>query len=110
MLAPLALQRENSHCRINKISLAKKIIPELNHSSSPYLSPPEFFLFHKIKSTLKERRLEDTENIKRNATKQFLVLHENNYKKCFQQSYKQSKRHVIFQGVYLKNIKRYIRL
>jgi hypothetical protein len=82
--------------------LAKKIIPELNHSSSPYLSPPEFFLFHKIKSTLKERRLEDTENIKRNVTEQFLALRENNFKKCFQQSYKRSKRHLTFQGVYFE--------
>jgi hypothetical protein len=49
--------------------LAKEYIPELNHSICPDLTPPDFFLFHKIKSTLKERRFEDTENIKRNVKK-----------------------------------------
>jgi hypothetical protein len=44
--------------------LAKHGIPELNHPPySPDLSPPDFFLFPKIKSTLKGRRFEDKESI-----------------------------------------------
>jgi hypothetical protein len=38
---------------------------------------PEFFLFHKIKSMLKWKRFEDTEDIKRNVTKGLLALHAN---------------------------------
>jgi histone-lysine N-methyltransferase SETMAR len=54
---------------------AKQDIPEVNHPPpprpySPDLSPPEFFLFPEIKSTLKGRRFEDTEDIKRNVTSQ----------------------------------------
>jgi hypothetical protein len=49
--------------------LAKHGIPELNHAPpySPDLFPPDFFLFPEIKSTLKGRRIEDTEDIKRNV-------------------------------------------
>jgi hypothetical protein len=46
--------------------MAKQRIPELNQLQiSPHLSPPDIFLFPKIKYTLKGRRFEDTENIKR---------------------------------------------
>jgi histone-lysine N-methyltransferase SETMAR len=55
--------------------LAKLGIPELNPPpNSPDLSPPDFFFFPKIKSTLKGRRFEDTEDIKRNVTKELLTL------------------------------------
>jgi histone-lysine N-methyltransferase SETMAR len=68
--------------------LAKKGIPELNHPPySPDLSPPDFFLFPQIKSTLKGRRFEDTEDIKRTVTEELLALHANEFKKCFQQFY-----------------------
>jgi hypothetical protein len=64
--------------------LAKEGIPKLNTSQySPYLSPPGFFLFPKIKSTLKGGRFEDTEDIKRNVTKELLALHTNEFKKVF---------------------------
>jgi hypothetical protein len=46
-----------------------------------------FFSFPKIKSMLKGKRLEDTENIKGNVTKELLALHANEFKMCFQQFY-----------------------
>jgi hypothetical protein len=59
------------------------VIPELNHPPcSPDLVPPEFFLFPKIKSTLKGR-FEDTEDIKGNITKGLLTLHASEFKKGF---------------------------
>jgi histone-lysine N-methyltransferase SETMAR len=64
--------------------LEKQEIPELNHPPySPDLSPSHLFLFLKIKFTLKGRRFEDKENIKRNVTKELLALHANEFKKCF---------------------------
>jgi histone-lysine N-methyltransferase SETMAR len=43
---------------------AKQGVPELNHPPySPDLSPPDSFLFPKIKSTLKGRRYKDMEGI-----------------------------------------------
>jgi hypothetical protein len=56
--------------------LANQETLELNQPPcSPDLSPPDFFLFPKMKSTVKGRRFEDTENIKINA------LHANEFKK-----------------------------
>jgi hypothetical protein len=67
------------------------MIPELNQP--PYssdLSPPDFFLFFKIKYMVNGRRFEDTEYIKRNVTKELLELHEDEFKKFFQQFYEQA--------------------
>jgi hypothetical protein len=67
--------------------LAKQGILELN--PPPYsseLSPPDFILFPKIKST-PEGRFEDTEDIKRKATKELLALHANEFEKSSQQFY-----------------------
>jgi hypothetical protein len=50
--------------------LAKQGIPEFHQT-------PDFFLFPKIKSMLKGRRFEDTEDIKRHVTKELLALHAN---------------------------------
>jgi hypothetical protein len=60
--------------------------------SPPYpyillIYPHETFLFHKIKSTLKGRRFEDTKGVKRNITTELFALHTNEFKKCFQQFY-----------------------
>jgi transposase len=68
--------------------LAKQGISELNYRPPPYspdLSPPDISLFLKIKSTLKVRIFEDTEDIKRNVSKELLALHAIEFKKCFQQ-------------------------
>jgi hypothetical protein len=68
--------------------LAKQGIPELNQPPYfPDLSPPDFFLFPKIKSMLKRRKFEDRESIKGNVTKELLALHANEFRKCFQQFY-----------------------
>jgi hypothetical protein len=62
----------------------------------------------KIKSTLKGRRFEDTEDIKRNVTKELLALHANEFKRCFQQIYDaENVRHL--KEIILRNIKRYVR-
>jgi hypothetical protein len=61
-------------------------------------SPPHILLIYpqhtfsyspKIKSTLKWR-FEDTDDIKRNVTKELLALLANEFKKCFQQFYERA--------------------
>jgi transposase len=82
------------------------VIPESNHHfPPPYssdLSPPDFFLSCKIKSMLNGRRCEDTEDIKRNVTKELLALHENEFRKYFQQFYEQAQRCMTSQGDYFE--------
>jgi hypothetical protein len=53
--------------------------------------PHQICLFPKIKSTLKGRRFEDMEDIKRNVTKELLELDANEFKKCFQRFYEGEK-------------------
>jgi hypothetical protein len=70
---------------------------------SPDLSPPDFFLFPKIKAMLNGRRFEDTENIGRYVTKKKkrFTSHANGFKKCFQQFYERAQKCVTSQGDYL---------
>jgi hypothetical protein len=92
-------------CSSSKPVFGKKRggIPELNQPLySPDLSPPDFFLFPQIKYMLKGRRFEDTEDIKRNVTKELLALHADEFKKCSQQFYEQAQKCVTFQGDYFE--------
>jgi hypothetical protein len=83
--------------------LAKQGIPDLNPPIfSTDLSPPDFFLFPKMKSVPKRRRFEDTEDIKRHVTKKLLALHANEFKKCFQQFYERAQIFVTYQGDYFE--------
>jgi hypothetical protein len=73
--------------------------------SPPYsndLSPPDFFLFPRDISTLRSRRFEDTEGIKKNVAKELLALHANEFKKCFQQFYKREQKCATSQGHYFE--------
>jgi hypothetical protein len=81
--------------------LAKLGIPQLNLAPySPDLSPPVIFLFPKIKFTLKGRKFEDMEDIKRTVTKKLLALNANEIKKCFQQFFVYAQKCVTFQEDY----------
>jgi hypothetical protein len=84
--------------------LAKQEIPELNHHPySPDLSPTNIFLFPKIKSMLKGRRFEGTEDIKRTVTKELLALHANEFKKWFLQFYESAQKCVKSPGDYFED-------
>jgi hypothetical protein len=68
--------------------LAKQRISELSHPPySPDLSPPDFFVYPKIKFMLKGGRFDDMEDVKRNATKKLLALHADLLKRSFQLFY-----------------------
>jgi histone-lysine N-methyltransferase SETMAR len=67
---------------------------------SPDLSPPDFFLLPEMRSTLKRRRYEDTEDIERNVTNELLALHANEFRKCFQQLYERAQKCVTSQDYF----------
>jgi hypothetical protein len=69
---------------VRPCSIKKEVSPPPNSSD---LSSPDLFFFPKIKSTLKDRRFEDTEDFKRIVAKELLALHANEFKPCFQQFY-----------------------
>lgn len=51
---------------------------------SPDMSPPDFFLFPKIKNTLKGHRFQDIETIKQNSTQQLQAIPNSAFQKCFE--------------------------
>ncbi|GFT53189.1 uncharacterized protein TNCV_4232931 [Trichonephila clavipes] len=51
---------------------------------SPDMSPPDFFLFPKIKNTLKRHRFQDIETIKQNSTQQLQAIPKSEFQKCFE--------------------------
>jgi hypothetical protein len=74
---------------------------------SPDLSPPDFFLFPIIKSTLKGRRFEDTENIKINIITKLSALNENEFKRV-SNNFTGENKTVSYLKIILKNIKKYV--
>ena len=51
---------------------------------SPNLAPAPFFLFPKLKATLKERRFQTTEEIQENATRELRAITESAFQEAFQ--------------------------
>ncbi|GFV57676.1 mariner Mos1 transposase [Trichonephila clavipes] len=51
---------------------------------SPDMSPSDFFLFPKIKNTLKGHRFQDIETIKQNSTQQLRAISKSEFQKCFE--------------------------
>jgi len=54
-------------------------------SYSPYLAQNDFWLFPKIKSTLKGRRFQDTDNVQKNVMLALKAVPQQQFQKCSQQ-------------------------
>jgi len=65
--------------------LATKQITVLEHpASSPDLDPNDFFLFPKIKETLKGRHFDDIDDIRSNTTAAQKAIPQNQFQNCFE--------------------------
>jgi hypothetical protein len=65
--------------------LAKHPIPTLSQTpSSPRLSPPNNFLFPKLKITLKRKRFQSVDDIITNAKNDLKVTPQTSFEECFQ--------------------------
>jgi hypothetical protein len=81
----------------------KILITEMEHPSySPDLAPSDFWLFPKIKSALKGRRFQDTEDIKKNVTMALKAIPQQKFQKCFQQWQHHWAKCTAAQGEYFK--------
>jgi len=73
--------------------LAKHQTAVLSHPPySPDLAPADFFLFPKLKSTLKGRRFQTMEEIQENAIRELRAITESAFQEAFQQRKKYSER------------------
>jgi len=73
-----------------------------NPPYSPDLTPADFFLFPKLKTTLKGRRFQTIEEIQENATRELRAITENAFQEAFQQWKKRSERCVASRGDYFE--------
>ena len=69
---------------------------------SPDLAPADFFLFPKIKTTLKGRRFQTTEEIQENAIRELRAITENALQEAFQQWKKRWERCIASRGDYFE--------
>jgi hypothetical protein len=85
------------------VSGKKKQVPVLHHA--PYsqdLAPCDFFLFHKLKHSLKGTHFLSTEDIQRKTTDLLKGFTQNDFQKCFH-AWKERMQHCIeAQGNYLE--------
>ena len=83
--------------------LTTKGVVSLKHPPySPDLSPPDFFLFPKVKSALKGHRFADISDIQHNVTTQLKAISKDEYARSFQELYKRSQRCITIDGDYFE--------
>ena len=70
----------------NRVEISQEL---LHPPYSPDLAPADFFLFPKLKTTLKGRRFQTTEEIQENATIELRAISSN----AFQGAFKKWKKH-----------------
>jgi transposase len=69
---------------------------------SPDLAPADFFLFPKLKTTLKGRRFQAIEEIQENATRELCAITESAFQEAFQQWKKRWERCIAGRGDYFE--------
>jgi len=74
-------------------------------SNSPNLAPADFFLFPKLKSTLKGRRFQTIEEIKENSLQDLRAIPQNTFRDAFQNWEKRWERCINSRGEYFEGDK-----
>ena len=83
--------------------LAKHQTPVVPHPPySPGLAPADFFLFPKLKTTLKGRRFQTIEEIQENATRDLLAITESVFQEAFRKWKKCWERCIASRGDYFE--------
>jgi len=72
-------------------------------SYSPDLARNDSWLFSKIKSTLKRRRFQDTEDIQKNVTTALKAIPQQEFQKCFQHWQHRWAKCIAAQGEYFED-------
>jgi hypothetical protein len=96
-------QRFSAQCTFGSTVSGKKEVPVLHHApDSPDLAPCDFFLFHKLKHSLKRTHFQSIEDILRKMTDLMKGFTQNDFQKCFH-SWKERMQHCIeAQGNYFE--------
>ena len=79
------------------------VVPQPSYS--PDLAPADFFLFPKLKSTLKGRRVDTIDEIQKNSTNKLFAIPKEAFQKAFQSWQKRWERCVVREGNYFEGDK-----
>ncbi|XP_026827933.1 protein GVQW3-like [Ooceraea biroi] len=71
--------------------------------SSPDIAPCDFWLFSKLKHSLKDKRCDDIEELKRHATTELLAIATNDFENCFLKWVDRWEKVVASKGEYCEN-------
>lgn len=83
--------------------LARHNVTALQHPPySPDLSPPDFFLFPRLKNHLKGRRFANADEVTANATRALRLVSQNGFQECFQSLYTRWQKCVTAEGNYFE--------
>jgi len=95
--------RQCANSRVTSHHLAKYQTSVAPHPPySPDLAPADFFLFHKLKTTLKGRRFQTIEEIQENAIRELRAVTESAFQEAFQQWQKRWERFIASREDYFK--------
>jgi hypothetical protein len=96
-------QFSNTPVGLVKDFLVKHNVTTLEHSSCfPDLTPADFCLFRRVKSTLKGLHSCNATVVIKNATKQLKILSQNGSQECFQHLYSRWLKGMFAQGDYFE--------
>jgi transposase len=100
----LALLRDNAPAHwsvLVKDFLAKNNVTILEHPPhSPDLAPADFYLFPRLKSSMKGWRFCDATDIIKNAMEELKRFSQNDFQECFQNLYSCWQKCIVAQGDY----------
>ena len=100
------LHHDNAPAHASLLSrsyLAKHQTPVVPHPPySPDLAPADFFLFPKLKTTLKGRHFQTIEEIQENATRELRAITESAFQEAFQKLKKRWERCIASRGDYFE--------
>jgi len=92
-----------AHASLIRSYLAKHQTSFVSHPPySPDLAPADFFLFPKLKTTLKGRRFQTKEEIQENAIRELRTITESAFQEAFQQWKKRWERCIARRGGYFE--------
>jgi hypothetical protein len=99
---PRVLTEDQKANRVN-IKNETTVVPQPSYS--PDLAPADFFLFPKLKSTLKGRRFDTTDEIQKNSPNELFAIPKEELQKAFQSCQKRWERCVASEGNYFEGDK-----
>ena len=101
-MTPRNMIEQQQDARLSADFTSKCITVMLQPNSSPDFADCDFFLFQKLKLTVKKHHFESTENIQRSVTQALNYIPQNAFQECYKEWQHRWKMCVQAQGMYFE--------